>query len=151
MASGYSLVSRDLWLRNFSTITLPSAAHVWYKAHNGLWWVGKIAHRAPPGHFFKQPLGPSLGLLLHHLVPGLSGPDQDQPPACPSHYRQELHLRVVVFTTPWDREPSPRGTADIRCVRQGPHCFRSPLLLAFITLEHSVLVSIPRFRIVIWG
>ena len=47
LAPGYSLVSRDLWLRNFSSTTLPSGAHVWYKARDGLWWLGKIAHRAP--------------------------------------------------------------------------------------------------------
>ena len=47
LAPGYSLVSRDLWLRNFCTTTLPSGAHIWYKARDGLWWLGKIAHRAP--------------------------------------------------------------------------------------------------------
>ena len=47
LAPGYSLVSRDLWLRYFCTTTLPSGAHIWYKARDGLWWLGKIAHRAP--------------------------------------------------------------------------------------------------------
>ena len=47
LAPGYSLVSRDFWLRNFSTTTLPSGAHIWYKARDGLWWLGKIAHCAP--------------------------------------------------------------------------------------------------------
>ena len=47
LAPGYSLVSRDLWLRHFSATILPSGAHVWYKARDGLWWLGKIAHRPP--------------------------------------------------------------------------------------------------------
>ena len=47
LAPGYSLVSRDLWLCYFCTTTLPSGAHIWYKARDGLWWLGKIAHCAP--------------------------------------------------------------------------------------------------------
>ena len=46
VAPGHSLVSRDLWLRNVSTTTLPSGAH---KVRDGLWWLGKIARRAPAG------------------------------------------------------------------------------------------------------
>ena len=37
LAPGYTLAPRDLWLRNFSTPTLPSGAHVWYKARGSLW------------------------------------------------------------------------------------------------------------------
>ena len=47
LAPGYSLVSHDICLRNFSTTTLPSETHVWCKARDGIWWLGKIAHRAP--------------------------------------------------------------------------------------------------------
>lgn len=47
MSPGYSLVSPDLWLRNFSSTTLPSGAHVWYKACVGLWCLRQITHRAP--------------------------------------------------------------------------------------------------------
>ena len=43
----YSLVSRDLWLRHVSTSTPSTGAHICYKARNSLWWLGKIAHRAP--------------------------------------------------------------------------------------------------------
>ena len=47
LAPGCSLVPRTLWLSGFSSSTLPAGAHLWYKARNGLWWLGKIAHRAP--------------------------------------------------------------------------------------------------------
>ena len=46
LAPGYSLVSRDLWLRTFSSTVLPPGAHLWYKARDGLWWLGKITNRA---------------------------------------------------------------------------------------------------------
>ena len=72
-----------------------------------------------------------LGRLLHHSVPGRSEPDQDQPPACPLHYCQGRHLRVVMFTTPWNWEPSPRGTAEFRCFPRNAHCSRSPHLVSF--------------------
>ena len=42
-----SLVPHTLWLSSFSSSTLPAGVHLWYKARNGLWWLGKIAHRAP--------------------------------------------------------------------------------------------------------
>ena len=45
-APGYSPVSRTLWLQRFSSTTLPARAHLWYKARDGLWWLGKVAHRA---------------------------------------------------------------------------------------------------------
>ena len=32
LAPGYTLIPRDLWLRNFRNSTLPSGAHIWYKA-----------------------------------------------------------------------------------------------------------------------
>ena len=47
LSPGYSLVPRTLWLRSFSSSTLPAGAHLWYKARNGRSWLGKIAHRAP--------------------------------------------------------------------------------------------------------
>ena len=49
LAPGYSLVPRTLWLRRFSSTTLPTGAHPWYKARNGLWWLGKVAHRSSTG------------------------------------------------------------------------------------------------------
>ncbi len=61
LAPGYTLVPRDLWLRNFSTTILPSGAHVWYKARDGLWWLGKIAHRAPPDSPSETLRDPSQG------------------------------------------------------------------------------------------
>ena len=48
LAPGYSLVPPTLWLQHFSFSPLPSGAHIWYKARNGLWWLGKIAHCASP-------------------------------------------------------------------------------------------------------
>ena len=45
LAPGYILVPRDLWLCTFSSTLLPPGAHLWYKARDGLWWLGKIAHR----------------------------------------------------------------------------------------------------------
>ena len=119
LAPGLSLVSRDLWLRNFSTTILPSGAHIWYKARDGLWCLGNIAHRAPS----DPPLETSLeapirlvpGRLLHHPVPGRPWPYQDQPAACPLHYRPERHLRLLVFATPRDWKPSPWGTAERGC------------------------------------
>ena len=46
LAPGYSLVPRTLWLRRFSSSPLPAGAHLWYKARDGLWWLGKVAPRA---------------------------------------------------------------------------------------------------------
>ena len=57
----YFSVHRDLWLRNFRNSTLPSGAHVWYKARDGLWWLGKIAHRAPPDASSRTPPDSSPG------------------------------------------------------------------------------------------
>ena len=45
LAPEYSLVPRTLWLQRFSSTTLPAGAHPWYKAREGLWWLGKVAHR----------------------------------------------------------------------------------------------------------
>ena len=50
---------RNLWLRSFNTSTLPSGAHVWYKACDGLWWLEKIAFRAPPDVSSRTPPDPS--------------------------------------------------------------------------------------------
>ena len=47
LSPGYCFVPRTLWLRSFSSLTLPAEVHLWYKARNGLWWLGKIANRAP--------------------------------------------------------------------------------------------------------
>ena len=61
LAPGYTLVPRDLWLCSFSNSTLPSGAHIWYKARDGLWWLGKIAHRAPSDVSSRIPPDPSPG------------------------------------------------------------------------------------------
>ena len=61
LAPAYTLVPRDRWPRSFSNSTLSSGAHVWYKARNGLWWLGKIAHRAPPDVSSRTPPDPSPG------------------------------------------------------------------------------------------
>ena len=45
LASRYSLVARVLWLSHFSSSTLPAGAHLWCKALNGLWCLGRVAHR----------------------------------------------------------------------------------------------------------
>ena len=59
LAPGYTLVPRDICLRNFSNSTLPSGAHVWCKARDSLWWLGKIVHRAPPNASSGNPPDPS--------------------------------------------------------------------------------------------
>ena len=51
LAPGYSLVPRTLWLQRFSSTTLPAGANLWYKARDGLWWLGKVAHRASTDNF----------------------------------------------------------------------------------------------------
>ena len=61
IAPSYTLVPRDLWLRSFSNSTLPSGAHVWYIACDGLLWLGKVAHRMPPDVSSRPPQGPSSG------------------------------------------------------------------------------------------
>ena len=61
LAPGYTLVTLDLWLRNFSNSTLPFGKHVWHKARDGLWWLGKVAHRAPPDVSSRNPLDPFPG------------------------------------------------------------------------------------------
>ena len=46
LAPGYGLVPRTLWLQHFSSSPLPSWAHIWYKARNGLLRLANIAHHA---------------------------------------------------------------------------------------------------------
>ena len=41
IAPGYELVSHDTWLARFSASALPVGAHIWYKALDGLWWLGQ--------------------------------------------------------------------------------------------------------------
>ena len=69
LASGYTLVPRDLWLRSFSNSTLSSGAHVWNKARDGLWWLGKIAHRGPPEVSSRHPpdLSPGSSYIIRFL------------------------------------------------------------------------------------
>ena len=40
---GYSFVSRSTWDRRFADTPLPVGAFFWYKAQDGLWWLGKIS------------------------------------------------------------------------------------------------------------
>ena len=46
LPSGYSLVSRSTWDSRFAATPLPIGAFFWYKAQDGLWWLGKIS--GPP-------------------------------------------------------------------------------------------------------
>ena len=43
LPSGYSLVPRSTWDRRFAATALPVGAFFWYKAQDGLWWLGKIS------------------------------------------------------------------------------------------------------------
>ena len=45
-APGYSLARCTIWVQRFSPTTLPAEPHFWYKARDGLWWLGKVAHDA---------------------------------------------------------------------------------------------------------
>ena len=47
LPSGYSLVSRFTWDRRFAATPLPVGAFFWYKAQDGLWWIGKISGPSP--------------------------------------------------------------------------------------------------------
>ena len=58
LAPGYALVSRSLWLHNFSITILFSGTHIRYKARDGLWWLGKIV---PPVASSGTPPEPSPG------------------------------------------------------------------------------------------
>ena len=49
---GYECVSRDVWSRRFQDSVLPVGAHFWYKAQDGLWWLGKISRHAPTPNTF---------------------------------------------------------------------------------------------------
>ena len=52
LAPGYTLVPRTLWLQCFSSTILPAGAHtLWYKARDGLWWLGKIAYRTSTDNY----------------------------------------------------------------------------------------------------
>ena len=72
LAFGYSLVPRTLWLKRFSSATLPAGVHLWYKARDGLWWLGNVAHRAKTDnssanfyivHFLEDPGPIKIDLL----------------------------------------------------------------------------------------
>ena len=89
LAPGYTLAPRDLLLRNFSTSTLPSGAHVWYKARDGLWWLGKIAHRAPPDVSSRNPPDPSSGSAYIVRFLDDPGPIKIDLQASSLHYRPE--------------------------------------------------------------
>ena len=47
LPSGYSLVSRFTSDRRFAATPLPVGAFFWYKAQDGLWWIGKISGPSP--------------------------------------------------------------------------------------------------------
>lgn len=38
---GYNLIPHNVWLRLFSSASLPINARFWYKSTDGLWWSGK--------------------------------------------------------------------------------------------------------------
>ena len=92
LASGYILIPRDLWLRSFSSTVLPPGAHLWYKARDGLWWLGKIAYRVP-----SDSLSDNTDIIRFLDDPG---PVKINLRPAKLHNLQHRHLRIVVFTTP---------------------------------------------------
>lgn len=40
---GYELVTSTVWSSRFKHTLLPVGAHLWYKAQDALWWLGKIS------------------------------------------------------------------------------------------------------------
>ena len=44
LAPGYRLVPHTLSLRRFISSTRPVGEHLWRKACNVLWWLGKVTH-----------------------------------------------------------------------------------------------------------
>lgn len=47
LAPGFAITPRYLWLQKFAASALPKGTSFWYKAHDGLWWLGEIAYREP--------------------------------------------------------------------------------------------------------
>ena len=45
LGPGYGCVPRADRLRHYSTTVLPNGTHFWYKADDGLWWLGKFSAR----------------------------------------------------------------------------------------------------------
>ena len=43
LAPGYACAARVEWLRCCRDTVLANGAHVWYKGHDGLWWLGKFS------------------------------------------------------------------------------------------------------------
>ncbi len=43
LSPGYDLVTHRLWTSRFSSTILPVGAHIWYKARDHHWWLGKIS------------------------------------------------------------------------------------------------------------
>lgn len=104
LAPGLSLVSRNLWLRIISSTILPSGGHLWYKARDDPWWLGKIAHRAPSGPPTDISLdGPSDSTPDDsYIIPSLDDPgaiNTNLQSASFIHYCPERHLRPLVFAT----------------------------------------------------
>ena len=65
-------------LQHYSTTVLPKGAHAWYKANDGLWWLGKISARTSIGgeylvRFLDDPGPIKLPLSLAHYTTSTGG------------------------------------------------------------------------------
>ena len=97
VAPVYGCVSSADWLRHcstlqhYSTTVLPNGAPFWYKADDGLWWLGKISARTTiDGEYF----------LVHFP----DGPRPIKLPLSPAHYTKStegVQGSLLVPSTPW--------------------------------------------------
>ena len=77
LTPGCSLVPRTFYLQRFSSTTLPAGAHLWYKARDGLWWLGKVAHCPRPTILPPTPVSSASSMTpdrlrstsCHHFTP----------------------------------------------------------------------------------
>ena len=51
---GYGLVPHRVWSDRFKNRVLPVGAHLWYKAQDALWWLGKIS-KSPNIRLLRTP------------------------------------------------------------------------------------------------
>ena len=78
LPAGYDCVSSARYSRHFSAFPLPSGAHFWYKTHDGLWWLGKIAKLSPAAdrytvRFLDDPGPVQLSLAALKYTTALDG------------------------------------------------------------------------------
>lgn len=68
---GYDPVPHRVWSDRVSNRVLPVGAHLWYKAQDALWWLGKISkHSISPNVFFVRFLD-NPGTIKINLSPKL--------------------------------------------------------------------------------